>query len=330
MFVTSAAPGIAYVLPCLNEAQHLRATLASLIGQWDVAVPVEIVVVDGGSTDGSTEIVHDVAASAPSSCIVRLVDNPRRTAAAGFNVGIAQSTAPVVVLGGARTVYPAHHAATVLDVLGNPQIDVAGGGVRNFLPAKDASLERAIAALYVSPVGAGAAAYHRLRTPGFVDTVYCGAYRRSVLDAVGSFDERFTRGQDAEYNSRVTAAGFRILFDPRLSTDYQFRGGIREALRRAFRTGHHNARGWKLQPRTIRLRHLAPICWTMFVLLAPLSPWWKLNAIGLAAYTLTLLVGAIRLLPRLGPQVTVLLLPVFALFHLAYGFGQLRGLFGRT
>jgi hypothetical protein len=160
--------------------------------------------------------------------------------------------------------------------------------------------------------------------------VYCGAYRRTVLDKVGSFDERFTRAQDAEYNSRVTAAGSRILFDPRLSTDYQFRGGLKDALQRGFRTGRHNAHGWRLQPRTIRLRHLVPLGWTLFVLTTPLNPSWLIVGAVTSAYLLTIAFGAFRLAPRLGLGVAALVLPVFAAFHLAYGTGQLRGLFGRA
>ncbi len=325
-----APPVISYVLPCLNEAEHLRATLESLRGQQAADVPIEVLVVDGGSTDDSRAIVSEYARASTPTRSFTLLENPRRYAAAAFNIGVAASRGAVVVLGGARTVYHESHAATVLELLRDPSLSVVGGGVRRFIPARNAPLEWAIASLYASPVGAGAAAYHRRQDAADVDTVYCGAYRREVLAAVGPLDERFTRGQDAEYNSRVRAAGHRIRFDPRLSTEYKFRGGWFDALRRAFSTGEHNARGWKLQPHTLRLRHLAPLAWTAFVLLSPALPWRSLTLLGFALYGATLTFGVLRLLPTIGPLSAALALPVFATFHIAYGLGQLRGLFRRA
>lgn len=322
------APVISYVLPCLNESSHLEATLSSLRAQAGVEGAVEVIVVDGGSSDGSPEVAAAFVSDATFR--VRVVANPRRFAGAGFNIGIAAATAPAIVLGGARTVFPKDHASSALDTLRRSKADVVGGGVRAFLPAGPSPLELAIASLYASPVGAGAAAYHRRRTAGAVDTVYCGCYRREVLERVGGVDERFVRGQDGELNSRIRASGHVVWFDPRLSSDYQFRGGLRDALNRASRTGRYAAMGWKLQPHTVRPRHLAPLLWTAFVLSSPVIGWNRVVAGLFAIYFAALAVSGIRLAPRIGITAAALTVPVFACFHLSYGLGQFRGLLERV
>ena len=74
---------ITIILPTLNERGHIRDCLDSL-GKQDYPNIVEILVVDGGSTDGTQEIVI------AEGGVVRLIDNPRMTAAAAMNIGIKE------------------------------------------------------------------------------------------------------------------------------------------------------------------------------------------------------------------------------------------------
>jgi len=321
---------VTMVLPCLNEERHLPATLASLAEQEVPGGYLEVIVADGGSADASRSIAEQFRPEA-GAMRVRVVDNPRRSATAGFNAGIRVASGPVIALGGARTVYPVGLVAAAIDALAASGADVVGGGVRRFIPADETLLSRTIACLYMSPFGAGAAGYHRRRTAGRVDTVYCGFYRREVLERLGGLDERFVRGQDSELNSRVVGSGGTVWFDPRLSTDYQFRGGFEALLRRGWQTGLQVGRGWLLKPQTLRWRHLAPLAWTAFVILGvaavfllPSSRPLYFSAVAL--YLGILLVSSLRLRHRVGLGVALATVPVFAIFHLCYGLGEARGL----
>src|SRR5437763_11600228 len=88
------------VVPTLNEERHIRQCLATLQAQ-DFS-DIEVVVVDGGSVDGTRSIV---AAVADDDRRVRLVDNPRRTPAAAMNVGITSCSTPYLVRADAHAVY---------------------------------------------------------------------------------------------------------------------------------------------------------------------------------------------------------------------------------
>src|SRR5260221_12548179 len=69
------------VIPCLNEEEHLEGVIDQLLADAD-RIDLAIIVVDGGSTDGSRAIARDYTA-----CDRRVVflDNPKRIQSAGGN-----------------------------------------------------------------------------------------------------------------------------------------------------------------------------------------------------------------------------------------------------
>ena len=73
------------VIPCLNEAKYIEALIAKL---WDASqdLDADIVVVDGGSTDGTREITQRIASVNPK---VSLLDNPKKIQSAAINLAVA-------------------------------------------------------------------------------------------------------------------------------------------------------------------------------------------------------------------------------------------------
>lgn len=78
---------ISVVIPVYNEEKHIRACLNALV--QNTRKPDEILLADGGSTDRTRKL----AARFPE---VTILDNPRRTAAAGRNVGIRHARGDVI------------------------------------------------------------------------------------------------------------------------------------------------------------------------------------------------------------------------------------------
>ena len=87
-----ALPGFAVVVPSYNQAAYLRATLDSVLAQEYPAL--EIYVADGGSSDGSAEILRDYAARHPA--LLRYDSRPDGGQMQGVNKGIAATTMPIV------------------------------------------------------------------------------------------------------------------------------------------------------------------------------------------------------------------------------------------
>src|SRR5436305_10313747 len=85
-------PAVSVVLPVLNEERHLRAAVASVLGQG-YGGELEIVLALGPSTDGTDAVAAEIAAADPR---VRCVRNPTGRTPEGLNLAVAASRHPVV------------------------------------------------------------------------------------------------------------------------------------------------------------------------------------------------------------------------------------------
>ena len=205
-------PTISILLPTLNERAYITDCLASLRAQ-DAAEVIEILVIDGGSTDGTRDLVE--AAGAP----VRLVDNPRVTAAAAMNVGIAAAEGEVVCRADAHTVYAPDYVRRCVEVLAETGAANVGGRMQ---AVGENRFARAVAAVTSSPFGVGPGKFHYAEGRHTVDTVYLGCWRRETLLAAGGYDETGLQwaAEDQELNLRLRQAGGRIVLDSSIRSWY--------------------------------------------------------------------------------------------------------------
>lgn len=216
-------PSVSVVLPARNERAFIRDCLDSLVAQ-DYGDLCEILVVDGQSTDGTVEIVDR---SGPP---VRLIENPRLTAAAAMNIGIAEAKGEVMVRADAHTRYAPDYVRRCVGVLEQTGADNVGG---RMVPVATTRFGRAVAAATSSPLGVGPGRFHYAARREEVDTVYLGCWRRTTLERVGGFDEdRLQWGaEDQELNLRLRRAGGVIVLDPSIRSWYF----VRETPRRLWR-----------------------------------------------------------------------------------------------
>ncbi len=171
----SRGPTVSVILPVLDESEMLASCLEAVSAQGYPEI-LEVVVADGGSSDGTREI-------AQSFPLVRLVDNPRRNRPAGLNVAIAAATGEVIVRVDARTRIEPDYVECCVKALHDSGAAIVGGPMAY---VTGNALERGIAAALMSRVGAGPAEFRRLGgEPRFVDTVYLGAYRADKIRELG-------------------------------------------------------------------------------------------------------------------------------------------------
>jgi succinoglycan biosynthesis protein ExoA len=205
-------PTVSIVLPTLNERHHIRDCLDSLSRQ-DHAGIIEILVCDGGSTDGTREIVASYGG------LVRLVDNPGVTAAAGLNEGLAHAAGDVLCRGDAHSLYDPDYVSRCVEVLAETGATNVGGPMR---AVGTSPFGRAVAAVTSSPFGVGPGRFHYGTERSEVDTVYLGCWHRSTLEELGGWDATNLQwgAEDHELNLRITEAGGRIVLDPSIRSWY--------------------------------------------------------------------------------------------------------------
>jgi GT2 family glycosyltransferase len=278
------------VIPALNEASHIGDVLKDLI-PFAMRTGSSIVVADGGSTDGTQEVVRQMARDAP---MIRLIDNPRRLQSAGINLAVQTfgDAAEWLLRIDAHSSYPLDYGDRLLAEAKRTGAD----SVVVSMNAVGASrLQRLIAMAQNSRLGNGGAAHRNSASGAWVDHGHHALMRISAFRAVGGYDESFSHNEDAELDHRLRAKGHRIWLTAETGLDYFPRGTVAGLLQQYFRFGRGRARNVLkhragLGPRQAAVAALGPL-----VLLAPLAPLHPVFALPLIAWLLVCIGGGIAI-----------------------------------
>ena len=247
----SVSPAISVILPVLNEEPHLAESVMAILSQDYVGI-FEVILALGPSRDRTNKVAEELAAR---DSRIKLVANPSGKTAAGLNLAIAASESPVIVRVDGHAKIPNNYLTLAIAIMRESGAVNVGGvmaaeGVTKF--------EIAISRAMRSPLGVGASRFHTGGEAGEVDTVYLGAFRRDAINAVGGFDERYTRAQDWELNHRLRKNGGKIYFDPRLQVTYRPRPNLNKLSKQYFQYGRWRRVVSRSHPGTVNLRYLAP------------------------------------------------------------------------
>lgn len=292
-------------------ARTLPATLRAIATQ-DYTGEIEVVV---AAAD------FDTARAAKSAGAI-VVDNPSGATPSGLNLAARASSGEILIRVDAHSEIPADYVVRTVDMLVETDAENVGG---RQVPAGTTFLEKAIAAAMSSPFGAGDARYRLGGEAGPTDTVYLGAFRRSVFESLGGYDETYLRHQDYELNHRIRARRGTVWFDPALEVTYRPRGSLRALASQYFQYGRWKRFFARRYPGSLRLRQWAPPLLVVGIAAALMgSIWWPWLLTFPTAYLVALIVVGIAALPGTGPP--ALVMPAaLAVMHLSWGMGFLVG-----
>lgn len=219
-------------MPALNEEHHITDAIASVMPDTN-EVLFEILVLDGGSRDGTQRIVSELATREPR---IRLINNPRRIQSAALNIAAraCDSRTTIIVRADCHATYPRDFVQRCVETLARtgcasvvvPMRAVGRGGV-----------QRAIAAAQNSRLGNGGSPHRMGGKSGEVDHGHHAAFDRAAFLAVGGYDETAPYNEDAEFDARLTASGLRIFLNADLTIDYFPRPTFRSLALQYFRHG---------------------------------------------------------------------------------------------
>jgi glycosyltransferase involved in cell wall biosynthesis len=320
---------VSIIIPCRKEKGHISTCLETIVSNDFPKDRMEVLVIDGMSDDGTREEVRAIAERYP---FIQLLDNPQQITPCALNIGIRRARGDIIVRMDAHASYPKDYLGKLLYWMENTGADNVGG-VLVARPGGDGPVARAIAVAILSPFGVGNA-YFRIgsETPRWVDTVPFGCYRRTVFQQIGLFDEDLIRNQDDELNSRLAKAGGKILLSPDIQIDYFARTKISQLWRMYFQYGYYKPLVIRKVGTVVTARQLVPAAFVLALVLGAATA--PLHAFGLAAlstvigaYALVNLSASLLAAIRERDPSLLLVLPVaFAVVHLAYGSGFLKGI----
>jgi glycosyltransferase involved in cell wall biosynthesis len=329
-------PRVTVILPCRNEARYIAPCLDSILAGAYPSDLLEVLVVDGDSTDDTRTVVREYAERHPQ---VQLLDNPGRIVPTALNIGIRAATGDIIARMDAHVVYPPEYLPRLVAALEESGADNVGGCVIT-LPADGTATAQAIAIALGHPFGVGNSHFRiGAREARFVDTVPFGCFRRELFHKLGMFDEELVRNQDDEFNYRIVSHGGKIRLQPDVVCYYYARGSLRQLARMFYQYGAFKPLVARKVGRIMTVRQLVPAGFVTALLGAGLAgllwrPAWLAGLTLAGVYAAAILFSSARVFRSHGVRCATALTLVFPVLHFSYGLGFLRGLrdgvFGRS
>lgn len=317
---------VTVIMPVRNEAGFIRESLSAVVNQDYPSDRMEVIVVDGMSTDETRSVVHQMQAQHPN---LRLIDNPGKIVPTGLNLALAQAQGEIIVRVDGHCVIRPDYIRNCVEYLRRENVDGVGGPMETI---GENRTSQAIALAMSSPFGVGGSSFRTVQDREmFVDTVAFPAYRRETIQKVGMFDEELIRNQDDEYNYRLREMGGRILITPEIRSRYYSRGSFSSLWRQYFQYGYWKVRVMQKHPLQMSLRQfIPPLFVTTLIVLSLLSPFLfaarLLLALTVGTYIAANLGAAFITASKKGWRYFLYLPVAFAALHISYGAGFLYGL----
>lgn len=289
---------VSVIIPIKNEKDYIEECLKRLITQTYPKEKMEILAIDGMSSDGTREIVKKLEAGG----LIRLIDNPKGQRTSALNIGIKEAKGDVVIRIDARTLISPDYIEKCVKTLNETGADNVGGtqkpiikseekgwrleaaereAGKNRLEEKDLPqtsnlkprtlTQMAVGIALSHPFGVGNAQFRIGNKSGFVDTVYLGCFKKEIFDKVGLFDEESAViSEDSDINYRICKSGGRVYFNKDIVAYYYPRDNYKDLWKLYFRYGGAKAGNLLKRGSLTALRQFVPIIFLLSLIIMPI------------------------------------------------------------
>lgn len=316
-------PFISIVIPAFNEERYIKDCLASIFSQDYPIDSMEVIVVDGASTDSTKSVIQELFPS------VVILNNPDRIVPISMNMGITAAKGEYIIRIDAHAKYPTNYVSYLISEAMRLKADNVGAVCRT-LPLNSSPKAKAIATALSTKFGMGDSAFRVGANEVMeVDTVPFGCYHHSIFKKVGMYDEELVRNQDDELNARIIKSGGRIFLLPSLVIDYYGRDTYQKTWKMFYQYGLFKPLVNKKLKGAATLRQFVPLCFVLYLILLPIF------IILFSSYKLLILIPMILYIMadlyfsvRHGGSLSTIghLLLVYPTIHIAYGLGYIDGI----
>jgi succinoglycan biosynthesis protein ExoA len=316
---------VSVVIPCYNEEQTIQQLLSAISSQTYLASQMEVIIVDGLSTDGTRKQINEFLGKNPEFDL-HVIENPEKSIPSALNLGIKAAKGEIIVRMDAHSIPSSDYIELCVSALQEGKGDNVGG-VIDIRPGRDSWIARSISIATAHPMGVGDARYRWATTAGYADTVAFGTYYRSKAIEIGLYDESLKINEDYEFNSRLRTTGGKIWIDPAIRAVYYSRPDLGSLSKQYFNYGFWKFRMLKRFPSTLKWRQALPplfvIGLLMLLLLAIFQLFFFWMFLGvLAFYLLALVAGTIKAAFQKKEPVLVLGVPLaIIVMHFSWGSG---------
>ena len=132
---------LSVICPIYNEEKYIAKCIDSILNQDYPKNDLEVLFVDGMSTDRTREIVKEYASR---YSFIKLIDNPNKIVPPAMNIGIKESKGEIIIRLDAHAEFPSQYFSRLTKALIDLKADNVGG-VCITLPTSDDIIPIAIA-----------------------------------------------------------------------------------------------------------------------------------------------------------------------------------------
>ncbi|MCW2859064.1 MAG: polysaccharide deacetylase [Actinoallomurus sp.] len=220
-------PPVSVIVPAYNEQVGLAATVRSLV-RTDYPAPIEVIIVDDGSTDDTPFIGHQLAQEFPH---VELVRRPNGGKPAALNTGIARARYEILVLVDGDTVFQPDTIGKLVGQLADPAVGAVSGNTK--VANRKGLIGRWQHIEYVIGFNLDRRMFDVLEcmptVPGAI-----GAFRRRALAAAGGLSTD-TLAEDTDLTMAICRAGWRVVYEETAIAWTEAPSSLRQLWRQRYR-----------------------------------------------------------------------------------------------
>ena len=321
---------VSFIIVALNEEATIGKLLECLKRQTYPHKLIEIIMIDGLSTDKTKAEMLSFQQNEKSFWQIKVLDNPKRTLPCGWNIALVNAQGDALLRVDAHVLIPdSFIEQNVKNLLRGENIS---GGKVTSVPADDTKWSVVLNEAENSMFGGSFASFRRARTAGYAKTAAFALYQKQVFDKVGRYNEALARTEDNEMHYRMRRAGYRFYYDPKIVTFRKTRSSFKELAKQKYFNGYWIGRTLWIEPRCFSFYHFVPLVFLLSILacltLCFFGKYWPAVAL-LGIYVLMSFAMTMASVARCRKRnLLFTFLPlIFFTLHMSYGIGTLVGFF---
>jgi len=327
---------ITVIIPIRNEEKYISALFSSIENQDFPSGNIEILFIDGGSSDSSVIELEKIIENKENKYHnLKIIENPNKFVPFGLNKAIREASFDTIIRLDAHATYQTSYLSDIVFWKNKLNADNVGGIVNSKSETKTG---KAISDVMSSKFGMGNTTFrvsNKSATPSKADTVPFGIYSKKMLNQIGYFDERFIRHQDYELNYRIRKNGGEIFLIPSIEISYYVRETFKSLYIQFKGYGYYKGKFLRMYKKGLKIRHLVPVLLSLSLLIGIISiiispEFFKLIsfAIFILPYLSFIIIAALILYLKTNRCFFKYIL-IFPIIHITWGINVLRGFLGK-
>jgi peptidoglycan/xylan/chitin deacetylase (PgdA/CDA1 family)/GT2 family glycosyltransferase/fucose 4-O-acetylase-like acetyltransferase len=214
---------VSVIVPAHNEAANIEVALRSILASDH---PVEVLVIDDGSTDGTADLVERLCLPG-----VRVIRKPNGGKASALNTGIAYARHELIVMVDGDTLFEPDTVGELVAPFADPEVGAVSGNVK--IANRNTFLTRLQHIEYVIGFNVDRRVHD---LTGSICTIpgAAGAFRRVALLQAGGLSDQ-TLAEDTDLTIAIGRAGWRMVFQERAIAWTEAPVTVRELWRQRYR-----------------------------------------------------------------------------------------------